>query len=107
MVGLVRKCWRGGGGDVCYDLYKWSSRCVAWWLADGLKVKNTRDGGVGVEGCLRWMWCVGGCKCVKSVWKCMDVDKVVEVYVIGEVRWYEVVGLVRKCWIGEDEQWLP
>ena len=34
---------------------------------------------------------------VVSVWKCMDVDKVVEVYVIREVRWYDVVGLVMKC----------
>ena len=46
------------------------------------------------------MWCVGGGKCVKSVWKCMDVNKVVEVCVIRGVRWYDVVGLVRKCWSG-------
>ena len=71
-------------------------------MVNGLGINDTRDGGVGVEGYLRWiwMWRVGGCMCVKSVWKCMDVDKVVEVCVIGEVRWYDVVGLVRKCLSG-------
>ena len=41
---------------------------------------------------------VGGGECVESVRKFKVVDKVVKVCVIGEVRWYDMVGLVSRCW---------
>ena len=39
---------------------------------------------------------------MECVWKFKFVDKVVEVCVIEGVKWYDVIGVVSRCWSGGE-----
>lgn len=47
VVGLNRKCWSGGGGNFCRELYEWIIGYMACWLADRLGARDGRDEGMG------------------------------------------------------------
>ena len=34
---------------------------------------------------------------MEGVWKCKVVEKMVDVYVIRGVRWYDMIGMVSRC----------
>ena len=56
-----------------------------------------------MEGCWRWLCWVGSGECGESACKLRVVEKLVEVCVIRGVRWYDVVGVVRRCGNEEEE----
>ena len=82
----------------CHELYEWGSGYVACQLAEGLGAWDSMDEDMGMEGCWRWVWWIDGGKYMESVWQFKIVEKLLDVCVIGGVRRYNVVGLVRKWW---------
>lgn len=40
---------------------------------------------------------------MKRVWHIKVVEKVVDICAIGGERYYDMIGLVSKCWIGRED----